>query len=64
MRRVKVVYKDDDGDLLHTGLTEFDDKIAAFFKGLGFEWTGQGFDLQKKERDISFVKPDEGTEPF
>ena len=58
MVRLKVVYKDEDGDILNTGITEFEDKIAAFFKGLGFGWTGQGFDLQKKERDISFVKED------
>lgn len=36
---------------------DLDREIEKFFKSLGFEWDGQGFDLVEPfERDISFRK--------
>lgn len=54
MTKLRVIYKDDRKKLD----TELDNKIQHFFAEIGFEWTGQGFDMESQERDISFVKED------
>ena len=68
--KIRVIYKE-----VPSGAIKFDadldKKIQDFFEGLGFEWTGQGFDLRTNERDISFVSeerrlccpPEEGDKP-
>ncbi len=54
MTTIKVIYKEEPFSKIGID-SELDEKITAFFKKLGFEWTGQGFDLQTEERDIGFV---------
>lgn len=53
MTKIKVIYKENPyGEIdIDLGL---DGKIQTFFESLGFKWTGQGFDLEKRERDIGF----------
>ena len=38
--------------------TDLDERIAGLLEHppLNFEWTGQGYDLRKKVRDISFER--------
>jgi len=53
---LKIVYKLDKGRLN----TKLDKELRSFITekyGLeGLEWTGQGYDLEAKERDITFIK--------
>lgn len=46
-RTIKVIYK---GKLDR----DTDDKITRAMKKEGFIWTGQGFNFESKERDITF----------
>ena len=48
---LKVIYK----EKININL---DKRIQGFFEKLGFEWVGQGFNLETKERDISFIMPE------
>lgn len=51
MLKVKILYTDNGASGIDID-RELDDEIREFFEGLGFVWTGQGFDIQKAERDI------------
>lgn len=36
---------------------DFDEKITKFVEDeLGYEWTAEGYDFEKKERDLNFEK--------
>ena len=37
---------------------ELDKKIIQTFENLGFEWSGQGYDLKQNIREISFNRSD------
>lgn len=36
--------------------TVLDKSIRTYFESLGFEWTGQGMEIETQKRDISFIK--------
>ena len=36
---------------------ELDEKIIQTFENLGFEWNGQGYDLERNIREIFFNNP-------
>ena len=36
---------------------ELDKKIIQLFGNLGFEWDGQGYDLEQGMREIFFINP-------
>ena len=53
MTMIKVIYKE--SPIGEIGIDpELDKKMQSFFESLGFKRTGQGFDIQKQERDIGF----------
>lgn len=35
---------------------KLDKKITKFFESIGFEWTGQGMEVNSQKRDIVFKK--------
>ena len=53
MIRVKVTYHEEPKGEMALNL-ELDKKINAFFKSIGFEWTGQGFNMETYVRDMGF----------
>jgi Lar family restriction alleviation protein len=53
MIKIRVIYSDGGKSGIDID-KDFDKQIQELFEGLGFNWTGQGYDLEKSERDICF----------